>query len=403
MYHDEFAKQNTVTSTIAVPLPPTRRVTLALETKRGPIGLEVGGIWSGSTKVDETFQIAETSDSGTQVLQDSVRTADTFGAKAKLTVESGRWHWYAQGAYAGIVADGGPTATITYTGWTLKDTGLGNGVNAMTGLAVNQGNFQIGPNVLWQKPLVGPIPGDVPAPGRPRNVLDDPFAVRANREMLGAEMLVSFDPTPATWMWAWDNDVREDARLAASLGFVYRHYYTTQDAAIGILDTGETFAFPGAPPARDLWELRGRFVSRLRADARLVAHAFVGTGEPNGDDTRLVRRFGGDARLTWSRVAFATFAKFNDWGPYDYHRDFNLTFPVQLMGDVSISLGRPRWFDFPQTRFGVRGTWRTLDDYSPRYCPGTVTDPFGQPSCDPTLPGDDGREWEIRTYLHVSI
>ncbi len=48
------------------------------------------------------------------------------------------------------------------------------------------------------------------------------------------------------------------------------------------------------------------------------------------------------------------FAKFNDCGPYDYHRDFNLTFPVQLMGDLSYTLGKPRWFGLPQTRFGVR-------------------------------------------------
>ena len=24
--------------------------------------------------------------------------------------------------------------------------------------------------------------------------------------------------------------------------------------------------------------------------------------------------------------------RFNDWGPYDYHRDFNLTYPFQLRG-----------------------------------------------------------------------
>jgi hypothetical protein len=102
-------------------------------------------------------------------------------------------------------------------------------------------------------------------------------------------------------------------------------------------------------------------------------------------------------------VAFETFAKFNDWGPYDYHRDFNLTFPAQLMGDLSYSLGMPRWFDFPQTRFGVRATWRSLDRYSPRYCPASVPDATGTPQCDPTAPGPNGREWEIRTYLRVAL
>jgi hypothetical protein len=102
-------------------------------------------------------------------------------------------------------------------------------------------------------------------------------------------------------------------------------------------------------------------------------------------------------------AAFAMHARFHDWGPYDYHRDYNLTFPVQLMGDLSYSLGMPRWFGYPQTRVGVRTAWRTLDVYSPRYCPQRVPDATGTPVCDPTAPGDLGTEWEVRTYLHIAI
>jgi hypothetical protein len=394
MYLDEFAEQSQVTSSVAVPVPPTRKATLQLEASRGPVAVEVGGIWSGSTKVGDPFQVAEPDGDTYRILRDYVRDGDAFGGKVKVTVQSGRWNWYAQGARQGLVADGGPTPTVTYTGWILKDSGSGNQTNAITGLAVNLGKFQVGPNFLWQKPIVGPVPGDVPAPGRPRNILDDPFAVRSNRETVAGELLVCYDPTPATWMWAWDNDVREDADLAASLGLVARHLPTTQDAAIGILANGNTFAFPAATPARDLWELHGRLASRLGADMRVVAHAYIGTGEPNGDDQRLIHRSGVDGRLAWGTMAFATFAKFNDWGPYDYHRDFNLTFPVQLMGDVSHSLGGPRWFDYPQTRLGVRATWRSLDQYSPRYDPGTDA---------LTIGGPEGSEWEIRTYLSVSM
>jgi len=63
----------------------------------------------------------------------------------------------------------------------------------------------------------------------------------------------------------------------------------------------------------------------------------------------------------------------------------------------------PDWFDMPGTRIGVRGTWRTLNEFSNRYCPGFTQGPGGMPVCDPTLPGDNGREWEIRTYLHVGM
>jgi len=228
--------------------------------------------------------------------------------------------------------------------------------------------------------------------------------VRGNRETVGAELLIGYDPTPGTWMWAWDNDLREDARLAASLGFVFRHLPTTLDATIYIDKDGTTtHPFPGATPPRDLWELRGRIVSRTQADTRVAATAYAGTGEPNGDDTRLIHRYGLDGRVAYRAMAFATYARFNDWGPYDYHRDFNLTFPVQLMGDVSHTLGMPRWFGNPQSRLGLKGTWRTLDKNSPRYCPGTKIDAAGNTVCDPDAPGGDGREWEIRTYVHLAM
>jgi hypothetical protein len=67
-------------------------------------------------------------------------------------------------------------------------------------------------------------------PRKTRNIQDDPFAVRG--ETVAGE-LYSYDPTPATWMYEWDNDFAEDAKFAMNLGFVFRHQPTTQDAAIG--------------------------------------------------------------------------------------------------------------------------------------------------------------------------
>ncbi|MBN1884335.1 MAG: glycosidase [Candidatus Krumholzibacteriota bacterium] len=403
LFQEEFASQNALTSSIAVPVPPTRRATLAFKTNWGRLGIEIGGIWAGSTKAGDPFQIVEATADGYKVYVDEIKDSDAFGAKAKLTFETGRWHWYAQSAVAGLVADGGPTAIYNFTGWTLRDSGWSNQRNVMSGIAMDIGRFQIGPNFLWQKPIEDPIPADAPAPARPRNVLDDPFAVRYNRETVGAELVLAYDPTPATWMWAWDNDMREDASLAWSLGYVFRHLPTTMDAGIGIMEDGVTsFPFPNATPPRDLWEVHARIVSRLAPGRRVVAHFYGGWAEPNGEDLRKIERFGTAARITWGPLALATFAKFNDWGPYDYHRDFNYTYPVQVMGDISYAIGSPRWFAFPQTRVGIRGLWRSLDEYSNRYCPALVPGVGGDLVCDPTAPGD-GSEWEIRTYLHVSL
>jgi len=400
VYQADLTSQGSVNISSAVPVPPTSKVTLHLATSEGPFGFEVGGIWAGNNRLGDPFRVPRGLPGNYEVWYDRLRSGDDFGIKGKITWEDGPWHWYAQAATMGLVADGGPTATTTYTGWHLKDSGSGNQRNFLTGLAYNVGDFQIAPNFLWQEPHVDPMPNELTSSGESllRNILRDPFAVRSNREQVGTELLITYDPTPATWMWQWDNDVREDAHFAASIGFVHRQYRTSMDAGIGILEDGVTaFAFPLSTPPRDVWDLHARVVSAPRPGLRIVAHAFTGTGEPNGNDPRLVggkgaRRFGGDARVVWDTWSLSTFAKVNDWGPYDYHRDFNFTFPLQLMGDLSYTLGAPMWFetDHPQTRIGVRGMWRSLDRYSPRYAPGAAVD-------------ENGNEWEVRTYLQFAI
>jgi hypothetical protein len=386
VYEDELAQQVGTATSSAVPTKPTRKITLYAAKHFGLLGVEAGGIWAGSTRHGEAFNYVN--DAGTGVLTDTIHTGDEFGAKLKFTAESGPLHWYAQGAYMGLVANGGPTAALTFTGWTLGDSGSGNQTNAITGVAYNIGPFQIAPNFLWQKPLIGPIDANI---FTPRNILDDPFAVRANREMIAGELMIVFDPTPETWFWTWDDDLREDAKFAASLDFTYKHQPTTQDSGIGINADGSLLRFNGAPPAQDLVEARLRILSALTSTTRLVAHAWAGTAESTGSDPRRITRFGADARLGFKSLVFSAFAKVNDWGPYDYHRDFNLTFPLQLMGDVSYVVGSPRWLGLAQTRIGIRGTLRYLDKYSPRF--------FANPSD----PNEAGSEYEIRTYLNFAL
>ncbi|MBS2023759.1 MAG: glycosidase, partial [Deltaproteobacteria bacterium] len=368
------------------PTKPTPKASIYLARHFGLLGVELGGLWAGSSRNGDAFQIAN--DDQLSTYTDHVLWSDDFGAKLKLSIETGRYHWYASAAYMGLVANGGPTQAITYTGWSLTDSGSGNQANALTGLAVNLGSIQIGPNFLWQKPIVGPVPASA---GRPRNVLDDPFVVRGNREQVAAELMIVYDPTPGTWMWAWDNDLREDAGFAASLDLSFRHMMTTQDSGIGVQADGTLFAFNGAPPAHDLFEARARFVGAPLPGLRLVGHVWGGQGESTGLDPRVVTRFGADARAAWNQVAFSAMAKFNDWGPYDYDRDFNLTYPLQLMGDLAYTLGPAKWLGLFQTRVGIRGTLRYLDKYSNRF------------SANPDDPTQPGREYELRTYLNVSL
>ncbi|PIX09444.1 MAG: glycosidase [Flavobacteriaceae bacterium CG_4_8_14_3_um_filter_34_10] len=401
IYHEDIDNASSIVSSIAIPLPKTRRATLHLKTKIGNLGLEIGGIWAGEPLNGRKFQIAQGQPGNYNIIEDRVSSKDNWGGKAKITFSKGRFNWYAQAAAMGIVANGGGDYTRTYTGWTLKDSGSGNQTNFLSGFTYTYGKLQIAPNFLWQKPIVDAMPNDVNSPGRLRNIQDDPFAVRINRETVAGEILFTFDPTPATWMYEWDNDIAEDAKIAFSAGFVYRHLPTTQDAAIGFLSNRTSFAFPNSAPEEDLWEINTRIVSKVNPELGLIANLYYGNGQANGSDSRMITRFGSDIRLIYKNIKLVNALKINDWGPFDYHRDFNLTYPIQLMLDISTSLGKPNWFILPNTRAGIKGTWRSLNKYSPRYLPNQGPE-FGEPPLSP-VGFDDGQEWEIRTYIHINI
>jgi hypothetical protein len=226
---------------------------------------------------------------------------------------------------------------------------------------------------------------------RARNQLDDPFAVLDNRETIAGELLFTYDPTPGTWFWQWDNPLKEDAPFAASLNLIYRHLPTSRDARFGVNESGQFFAFDGAPPARDLWEVKGRWVSRVTPRLRLIGDFFAGEAQSRGVDTRVITRLGGSLWVVGRRWNMKTSVAIDDWGPYDYHRDYNLTYPLQANLDVGYMIG---FMSFEKTtaRFGLRGQYRSLDKYSEGY----LLDPR-------SMSGAAAYEWEVISYVHFDL
>jgi len=396
--------QNQISSGV-IPPWPSERATIAIEREFNRFGVALGGIWSGSPLNGSSFQDVRTNNGEYVVYQDKINADDNWGGKVKLTYDGGRFKWYGQASAMGIVANGGFDQTLTYTGWRLKDSGSGNMTNILSGFTYQAGDFQIAPNFLWQQPIVDPIPNDINGPGRLRNIIDDPFSVRGgNRETVAGELLLTYDPTPGSYYYQWDNDRAEDAKFAMNLGVVYWHLPTTQDAHIGFNANRTFFPFPSSAPADDLWEVNSRIVSKVNPELGFIANLFTGTGQAQGDSERTIDRTGADIRVLYKKFKMTNMVRVNDWGPYDYHRDFNLTYPLQLMTDIGASVGKPDWFLLPNTQVGVRGTWRALDEFSPRYSPNQVPpNTFPPvPTLSPTGFGN-GSEWEIRTYLHINI
>lgn len=399
IHQEDLAPQGAAAANRAIPQLVTRKTAVAVETAVGPVGVTAGGIMAGTDRLGQQYEEVVDSSGGPtyngqgfHILEDEIRLIDTLGAKAKLTWEPGPTHIYVQGAYRGLVADGGPDETVTFTGWSLKDGGQGNGVQLLSGVAIDVGTIQIAPNFMYQQPFVGPLPALATVwdantgylyPGlTPRNVFDDPFAVLGSRETIAGEMLLVWDPTPGTWFWAWDNAMHEDAPMAAAFDFVYRHQPTQRDALFGFDEEGNLFAFSDSPVAADVWTATATVMANLGPAHRLFLGGMAGAEQSTGDDDRMINRTAVTADLWAKKTALKTAFRWNDWGPFDYHKTFNLTFPFQASADLSTGV-RGFSLEDPGTRLGARFKYRTFDEFSP----------------DPLITGQEGHELELYTYL----
>ena len=115
--------------------------------------------------------------------------------------------------------------------------------------------------------------------------------------------------------------------------------------------------------------------------------ATVGQTQAHVPDARLLIRSSieGTAQLkNWMASAAVHLA---DFGPYDYHRDFDLTYPLQLKGSVYRMLKRPKPNE-RVSRWGLTASFRTLDENSTTLSSTMAT----------TL-----RTNEIQTHLQVGL
>jgi hypothetical protein len=405
--HQEDVAERTGASTSSAGFEPlSRRSTVQASIPLGRAKLDVGGIFAASQRVGREYTFTSPSsgagylDSGYDVYTGHIAWADTLGTRARLAYDGGFARWYVEGNYRGLVADAGSDQTITWTGWSMKSSGRGNQMSGLGGVLLTFGDLQVAPILLDQRPVVGPNPaieGGFDAgsatyyPGvRPRDPMNDPFAVLDNRETLGGELLLIWDPTPATWYWAWDREQREDARFAASLDTVYRYQPTSRDATLIILADGSQVPSPAAPPAHDVWQSTLAWSAALPRQYRLTGTLYGGQDQARAGDPRLITRFGGSVGLIHQGLTAKTDVRVRDWGPYDYHRDFNLTYPLQWYGDVSYGLSRAA-LGVADARLGLRWQLRFLDGFSEGYV------------SDPDHPRSVGSEAEVLTYLAFSL
>ncbi|MCF7920859.1 MAG: hypothetical protein K9N06_13190 [Candidatus Cloacimonetes bacterium] len=381
MHSEDFSRANASATATESTERATRQSALSVQTTAIPhTKIELGYLVSGTEKMDEDFDYFEDG----SIYEDKIDFEDTQGFKAKVTLNTSLGVFDASATYAGLVADAGSPLREFDT--TLPYSSLGNKMEFVAGMLIPLGNLWLLPRGLYRKNLIDANPvlepyidGTELFPGlSARNRDDDPFAVLDNREALAGEFFLTFDPTPGSDFYAWDSDKREDAVFAYSIGGNFTRYETDTDANMFFYKEGNTNASFGLGlPAEDVWLAKGRFIMNPNPNFKLIANLEAGkqqsSGNPEGDPAEY---YSLEAKFILSRKHYISmYAKQDAWGPYDWYRQFNITYPYQFKLDYSILIDNIL-DNLLSSRIGICSIFRTLDENSPGNESDTVNNDY---------------------------
>lgn len=370
VHSEDFSEAEASATDTEATVRATRQTAFSLKTTVIPgTTLELGYLVAGSEKIDDKYDYMD----GGKIYTDKIEFKDTQAAKAKLSFLMGSALFDASVTYAGLVADAGEALEERDT--TLPHSDLGNKIEYEAGLLLPIGNVWLLPRALYRTNLLNAMPNNPASmdgtefnPGSStRNRDDDPFAVLDNREAKAGEFFITYDPTPATSFYDWDRDRKEDARCAFSVGGNYIKYTTVTDAYLFYYEEGKTNAsFGEGLPKADVWEANGKFILNPNPGLRIISNVSGGqeqsTGKPDGGKARF---FTVDSKFVINkRHTVSAYFKKDAWGPYDWYRQFNITYPHQFMLDYSIMLDN-LLLEKVSSRIGCKALYRTLRAGSP--------------------------------------
>ncbi len=356
------------------------------------VTMELGGLIASGEKVGDSYDRLE----GDDVVVNEIKQEDTLGFKAKFGFDVMSAPAYLGLNYAGLVADSGDQ--MRENGTELPYSGLGNKKEVEGGILLSAGNFTIYPrflireNLLDANPLIEPsTSGTLLFPGiSPRNYDDDPFAVLDNREAKAAEIIWTYDTTPASYFYHWNADITEDAPFAMNFGVTYTRYDTATDSDRFYYEEGDTnVAFGEGLIDEDVYLVKSKMFFNPGNSVKYILNLAVGkqqsTGKP-GEET--VEFFGIDGKVVVNRKhIFSGYFKQDAFGPYDFYRQFNLTYPQQIKLEYAQLLDQ-KMDEKSSSKLGVKVFYRTLDEHSPE---------------DEYEDGENDHMFEIQTYFKYSF
>lgn len=339
------------------------------------IRIDGGGYFAGADKIGDRYSYAEAAPAGSGYLgsdwflyeNQKISFADTLAGKVELTTNILRYtKIYASYIYAGLVAD--THAVVPRGGFIKSDSGSGNRHEIKAGAQVVFHDFTLQTEGRYRIPLKDTL---APELGVTRDPLNEPFSVFYNREALEAEMVLTFDPTGATWFHEWNSFDIEDAPFAASMTFLYTFFQKATDRTSYINGSGALASFStGLPDAANMWSGKVTIVTNPLPLFKIGLNYHIGYEQSVGENTRLVSYMGGGLKIRYDHLTLDSTLKWNEWGSETWYREFNITYPLQWKIDLAYSFDLPKLFN-SEAKIGVNWQGKTYGDYSTTEEPGS--------------------------------
>ena len=177
---------------------------------------------------------------------------------------------------------------------------------------------------------------------------------------------MTYDPTPGTFFYEWDNDAREDAKFAYNVGITATQYKTATDSHLFFYEEGNrNSAFGTGLEVEDVWLLKSKMVFNPSQNFKAIAKFEAGKQQPTKQPDPATNFYSVEGKFIFNDRNIVT-AKFKKdyWGPYDFHREFNVKYPEQY------ELTYTRLLDAQlneqnSSKIGLKVLHRTLDENSP--------------------------------------
>ena len=238
----------------------------------------------------------------------------------------------------------------------------------------NFNTFTIYPRFLLRDNIVDANPtipssttGTLLNPGlNPRDRDSDPFAVLDNREARSAELIFTYDPTPATSFYEWDNDVREDAGFAFNVGGIYTRYPTATDAHLFFLEEiNSNASFGKGLAAAEVWKTTSKIVTNPSNSLKIITNIEIARQQTTGEvDVKANNYYELDMKFVINKSHILSgYVKKDAWGPYDFQRQFNLIYPYQYKIDYAYLMD-PLKNELRSSKIGIRTLYRRLGENS---------------------------------------